>query len=541
VANDALVPARKAAREGDWGIAYERFSSVDTEGLAGEDLEMMADAAWWTLHNEESLAIRQKSYTAFIEAGDKARAGHAAWFMSIDYELLGEPSLASGWYARAERCLAEVAEGVEHGFFATTEAFHAMEAGDMARARRETERAIELGRRLGERDLEAMGIQILGRVLIRSGEVDEGLRLLDEAMTAVHAGEVSRMYVGWIYCHVLGTCMEIVDLRRASEWTRAALTWTANLSHPTPLHGFCRLYRLEVAILLGEWAEAAAQAERASGELMPVGPMLAGEATYELGEVQRLRGDLSAAEETFARAHGLGCDPQPGLALILLAQNRNDSALAALRLSLVEEGIPLYKRVRLLGAFVEVAVAAGDLGAAASAADELDSIAASTPTSVLVATADAVRGALLLAQGESADAVQRLRRALETWQDLKVPYQAARTRLLIGIACRREGDEEGGRLEIQAALDSFARLGAELDRRDAEQRLGEQPGAPAGLSAREIEVLKLVAAGKTNRAIAAELILSEHTISRHLQNIFRKLGVSSRAAATAFAFENSLV
>lgn len=533
--------ARDAARRGAWSEAYEQFASIDPSGLGAEDIEAMANAAWWTLRIQESMATRQKAYAAHLAAGNLPRAAYVAWFLSIDYQIMGEATLGSGWSKRAERHLAEVPECAEHGFFAITEADRAKDGGDLDAARALAERAIELGRRFDSRDLEVMGIQTLGRVLISFGDVAEGVRLLDEAMTAVLAEELTAQYIGWVYCNVLSTCMEIVDLRRASEWTRAALAWMASYPESTPYHGLCRLYRVEVTILQGAWSEAATQAQRASEELMPTGRPMAAEALYACGEVHRLRGDLTAAEEAFMHALELGRDPQPGLALLRLAQGKADAAATALRLALTAEGVPLLKRVRLLGAQVEATIASSDLATARAAANEMDAIASASESPALRAMADRARGALHLSEGEVEPAVQRLQRASAVWQELDLPYEAARTRVLMGLACRRAGDEERARLELEAARAAFERLGARVDADAAADLLRTEAELPRGLSAREAEVLRLVAAGKTNREIAAEMVISEHTVSRHLQNIFRKLDVSTRAAATAFAFENSLV
>jgi ATP/maltotriose-dependent transcriptional regulator MalT len=302
----------------------------------------------------------------------------------------------------------------------------------------------------------------------------------------------------------------------------------------------CRLNRAQIASMRGAWSEAEAESVRATEELMEFSPPMAAEALYETGDVRRRRGDHAGAEEAFERAHELGFEPQPGLALLRLAQGKADAALTALRTAVMGASGNRLHRARLQWALAETALAAGDLDPAATAADELDTLAGESDAPVLAACAATVRGSLLLAQNDVPGAVASLRGASALWQKLKLPYEAARTRMLFGLALRGAGDEEGARLELRAALGAFERLGAPGDAARASDLLGGPAALPGGLTAREAEVLRLVASGKTNRDIAVELVISEHTVARHLQNMFAKLGVTSRAAATAFAYEHDL-
>jgi ATP/maltotriose-dependent transcriptional regulator MalT len=396
------------------------------------------------------------------------------------------------------------------------------------------ERTTALGQRLGSADLLALGLETRGRALLAAGRVEEGVGLLDEAMCSVVAGELQPLFTGWVYCHVIAACWELADLRRAGEWTDAAMRWCQELSTTTLYQGLCRIHRVEIATLRGRWAEAEAEARRTCEELLAYEPHFAGEAFYAVGELHRRRGDLSAAEAAFARAHELGAGPQPGLALVQLARGRTAAAAAALRLALAGRGSRLG-RMRLLAAQVEVALAAGDPDTAAAATAELESTAERFGSPALYAAAATARGTLRLTAGDLDGALASLRRALALWQKLDAPWEAAHVRVHLAAAFGRAGDEAGARLELQVAQRTFQRLGA-----------GGATGAgpvslPAGLTARETEVLRLVATGRSNRDIAAELVLSEHTVARHLNNIFAKLGVSSRTAATAFAFERDLV
>jgi DNA-binding CsgD family transcriptional regulator len=536
-----LDRARAAVGRGAWPEAYAAYRALDPSSLAPEDLEGLADAAWWLSRIEESLAARQRAYAGHVAAGADPPAAAVALHLCTEHFLRGRPAVAAGWLMRAQRHLDGRPEGVEHGFLAQVEATVARFRGELDAAMGLAQRATEIGRRLGHSDLVAMGIHTQGLVLVSAARVPEGMALLDEAMTAVVAGELSALVTGTIYCDVLEACLELADLRRASEWNEAARAWCASLPPEAPWPGFCRIYRAEMATLRGTWPEAEAESSRAAAELLSFSPLAAAVAFYQTGESRRRVGDLAAAEEAFTRAHELGFDPQPGLALLRLSQGRAGAALAALRLAVAGQGGSRLGRARLLTAQVEVALAAGDRDAARSASDELDAIAGDFGTPALDAAAATARGVLRLAEGDVPAAVECLRHACATWQELGLPYEAARARMRHGMAVRQAGDEEGARLELRAALAAFERLGAADDAATAAGLLAGRPDLPRGLTAREAEVLRLVAAGKTNRQVAAELMISEHTVARHLQNIFAKLGLSSRSAATAFAFEHGLV
>jgi ATP/maltotriose-dependent transcriptional regulator MalT len=537
--SEQIAEARDAVARESWAEAYRRLRALDADGLSPRDLEGLADAAWWTRRMEESFAARQRAYAGYADAGDDLAAALVAGRLCIDRFWRGEAAVGAGWLMRAQRHLRGRPESLQHGYLALCEAFVAHRRGELEAALPLTERAIRIGQRFGDRDLVAMGIHAQGLALVAAGRVAEGMALLDEAMTSVVAGELSQYYTGVIYCNVMASCLEVGDLGRAGEWSEAARAWYEGLSPEAPYPGFCRVNRSEVALLLGAWSEAEAEATRACQELT-FQPMAAGRAFYEAGEVRRRMGDLAGAEAAFARSHELGFEPQPGLALLRLAQGRPDAAMAALRLALGGGAGGRLGRARLLAAQVEVALAADDLDAARAASGELATIAHDFGTPALDAEAAMADGSLRLAEGDLPGALARLRHACATWQELRLPFEAARARLRYGAALRQAGDADGALLELRAALAAFQRLGAAGEAARAAELLGERAELPRGLTAREAEVLRLVATGRSNRDIAAELVLSEHTVARHLQNIFAKLGVSSRAAATAFAFEHDL-
>ena len=530
------------ATSATWADLYSELHGREHAELSAEQLEVLADAAWWTSHVDEAIKVRQKAYAAYAAAGDERRAAYSAWFLFWDHVFRGEDAVANGWLRRAERHLDSQPECVEHGFVTFARGELALWKQEIAEARVAAEHLIDLGRRLESPELVALGIECRGRGRIAEGRIAEGVGDLDEAMCSVIAGELSPLFTGWIYCHVLVACWDLADLGRAGEWTDAAMRWCEDLpSADAPFSGLCRIHRVEMAILRGDWATADAEARRTCDELVKYEPHCAGMAFNAAGEVLRRMGDLAGAEDAFARAHELGYDPQPGLALVQHARGQTEAAAAALQLALADRSRAGFPRAQLLAAQVEVALAVGDREAASSAADELEALAERVDTPALQAAAAKGRGAVLLAAGDPAGSVTRLRRAVATWQSLGAPYEAARARVLIAEAARQVGDEEGARLELEVACSVFHRLGASADERRAQELLGRTKPDQGGLTARELEVLRLVAEGKTNKQVAAELVISDHTVARHLNNIYAKLAVTTRAAATAYAYTHDLV
>jgi ATP/maltotriose-dependent transcriptional regulator MalT len=378
--------------------------------------------------------------------------------------------------------------------------------------------------------------------LIRLGQLDEGRSLLDEVPVAVTSGEVQPAHVGLMYCAVIEVYHEIWDFRRAQEWTDALTRWCESQPDLVPYRGNCLVHRAEIMQLHGAWPDALAQAQLACERLSdPPGQPSVGNAYYQRAQLLRLRGDLRGAEEAYREASQWGRSAQPGLALLRLAQGRLDAAEAAIRRE-VGEMKDGSRRCGVLPAYVEIMLGVGDAESARSGADELQALAQDVGAPPLRAAASQANGAVLLAEGDVRGALESLRAAWSTWQSVEIPYEAARVRVLIGLCCRELGDEETAQMEFDAARWVFRQLGAQLDIARVEALAGRSTLKPVGgLTVGEVEVLRLVASGKTNRAIAAELFLSEKTVARHLSNIFTKLGVTSRAAATAYAFEHRLV
>jgi DNA-binding CsgD family transcriptional regulator len=531
--------ARDALTRNAWPEAYELLRAIDASDLAASDLEGLADAAWWVSRRDESIAARQKAYAAYAAGLNDPKAAFMSVRLCVEHFQRREPAVGGGWLMRAQRHLREQPECAEHGFLAIIESTVARFTGDLERSVSRARDATEIGHRVGHRDVIAVGIHAEGLALIASGGVSEGVALLDEAMTSVLAGELSPFFTGVVYCDVIEACLQLGDVRRAGEWSEAARAWCTTVPPESPFPALCRVNRAELAILRGAWSDAEAEAELASEELSRIDPADSGSAWYLVGEARRRAGNVDGAENAFAKSRDLGFDPQPGWALLRLAQRKADSAARALRAALAaEQGNP-FRRARLLAAQVEVAIAGGDTDEARAAADDLDALAARFGAATVRAAADTSRGAVLLAERDTAGALDALRRACGLWQDVRLPYDAARARALYGEAVRAAGDQDAGREELRAARGAFERLGATADAATIAALLGERT-LPGGLTQREAEVLRHVASGKSNREIAAELVISEHTVARHVQNIFAKLGVPSRSAATAFAFEHGL-
>lgn len=543
-AGGPLHRGRAAFARRAWAEAHAQLSAADQETpLAPDDLERLATAACLVGSDEASTRLWARAHRECRGRGDVERAARCAFWLAFGLLNRGEHARAGGWLARARRLLAtERHDCVVHGYLLFPEALRCILGGDPAQAHATFARAAEIGERFGDADLVALARHGRGRALIRLGEVEEGVELLDEAMAAVEAGEVSPIVAGDVYCSVIEACHEIFDLRRAQEWTAALQHWCESQPDLIPYRGQCMVRHAEILQMHGDWPTALGEAQRACEWLSRPPPQRAvGSAHYQSAEIHRLRGEFDQAEQAYRLASQWGRKPQPGLALLRLAQGQVDAAEAATRRA-VDEATDRRTRSRLLPAHVEVMLAAGDVAAARSAASELAEIAGDVDTPLLRAVAGQAEGAVLLAEGDARASLPVLRRAGAAWQDLAAPYEAARVRLLVGVACRELGDQDTAAMEFEAARSVFLQLSAAPDLARLEQLAGA-PAAEAagGLTERETQVLRLVAAGQTNRAIAAELFISERTVERHVSNILTKLGLSSRSAATAFAYQNHLL
>lgn len=539
-----VVRGRDAFNRQAWKRAYEDLAGADKEEpLAVDDLERLASAAYLVGRPEQSFEVWARAHQECARVGEVARAARCAFWIAFGLLNNGELARGGGWVDRAQRLLdGRKLDCVERGYLRYASALRSVFSGDVVSALDGFTRAAGMGERFLDPELTTLARIGQGRCLIYAGRIEEGVALLDEAMVAVGAREVSPIAVGDAYCTVIEGCQEVFDVRRVQEWTAAFTRWCDGEPDVVLYRGQCLVHRADIMKLHGAWEEALEGLAVAMGRLADgsAAPVL-GVATYLRGEILLLRGELAAAEDAFNAANALGRDPQPGLALLRKAQGRADAAEAMLRRALEEAGDPVT-RAPLLGPFVEVVLAAGgDLAAARSASDELTRLAADLGKPLLEALAAQASGSVLLADGDPGGALVALRRAWRGWCALEAPHGAARTRVLIARACRALGDGDGAEIELDAARRVFAELGARPDLTDVDPVVPPPATTlPGGLSAREGEVLVLLAKGLTNRELARELVISEKTVATHVSHIFTKLGVTSRSAATAYAYENGL-
>jgi DNA-binding CsgD family transcriptional regulator len=541
---EALDEARAAFGRRAWAAARSAYAAAGEQApLTLDDIERHAIAAHLVGEESESREMLARGYRASLERDDPARAARFAFWLGHSMIFTGEMGQAGGWWARGRGLLAERGvDCVESGYLLFAGGIEQLVAGDAATARRIFDEARSIGRRFANQDLLAMTGFGRGRALIQLGLAGEGIAALDEVMVAATTGDVSPLLVGHVYCGVLEACWEVFDLRRAREWTAVLARWCEGQPDLVPYRGPCLVHRVELMRLRGDWEDALQEARRACDWLsLPATPEGPADAFYQLGELCRLRGDFAAADAAYRQASRLGRPPEPGVALLWLARGRADAAAAAVRRALDETGADRGRRSELLGAQVEILLALGDTAEARTAANELHELAAALDALPLRALADRAEGSVLIAEGEPRAALAPLRRSWTAWQRLEAPYEAARVRALIGTACRALGDAESAAMEADAARWAFQRLGAAYDlaRLDADAA-SPAPAAASGLSPREVEVLSLIAAGETNKAIAAALVISEHTVARHVQNMLQKLGFSSRASLAAFAVQEGL-
>ena len=537
-----LERGREAFARRAWADAYESLSRADhADSLRAEDLELLATSAYM-LGRDDDLSGLERAYHEYLGAGETLRAARCAFWVGMTLFTRGEIGPGTGWLGRARRLVErEERECVEQGYLLLPLMFQHEASGDYEAAAATAAGAAEIGERFGDRDLFALAVQAQGIFLVKQGRVVEGIGLLDEAMVAVTVGELSPIVSGLVYCGVIVGCQDAYELRRAQEWTAALTRWCEEQPDMVSFSGTCMVHRAEIMQLHGAWPNALEEARRArERSARAMNRTAVAQAHYRQGEIHRLKGEFDTAEEAYQNASRGGWEPQPGLALLRLTQGNNDGASAMIRRVLAETTVLPY-RANLLPAYVEIMLSIGNIQEARGACHELGEITESYRSSMLDAMFAHARGAVDLAEGDAGAALVALRHARQVWQELEVPYEAARVRVLLGLACRVLGDDDTAALELDAAHESFAQLGAapDLAKVDSLTR-GAASGHSRGLTRRELQVLRLVAEGETNKTIAAELVLSERTVDRHVSNIFTKLGVTSRAAATAYVYKHEL-
>jgi DNA-binding CsgD family transcriptional regulator len=543
-ADDAVRRGREAHLRRAWRDAYQQLRVADQHGsLDAEDLDRLASAAYLIGNPDAAEGAWQRAHHAFLQRGESARAVRCAFWLGLTLVRRGEHARGGGWLARAQHVLEDDRiDCVEQGYLRIPMALQALGGGDAGSAYRSFVEITETADRFGDADLEALGRLGQGQSLVAQGRAAQGMAMLDEAMVAVTTGDVSTIAAGIVYCAMILTCRQVFDVRRVQEWTAVLSRWCADQQGLKPYRGQCLVHRSEIMQLRGEWADALDEIRQACAHLSdPPGDPVLGMALYQQGELLRLRGDFTRAETCYREASGRGHPVQPGLALLRLAQGRRDDAAAAIRRTALEaEGA--VERSRVLAAYVEIELAAGENDHARAAVAELADIAAAFDTPYLRAVVGYARGCVLLADGDASGATRALRRAWLAWHELDALYETARVRLQMARACRRFGDHDTAELELDAARRIFEQVGAAPALAQLRELTGAAvPSGACGLTPRELEVLRLVATGATNREIADRLVISDKTVARHVSNTFAKLGVSSRAAATAFAYEHDLV
>jgi len=540
---DVLDRARAAFLEQSWETAYTGFCTADAQiPLSASDLDLYARTAYLVGKDEHCVRVLERAYHQRLEHGQREQAAQSAFWLGFNLMNRGETARAGGWLARAGQLVdAEDRSSATQGLLLVPKALHLLMSGDADASLELFEQALAIGRRTGDAEVEALGGLGVGQARIALGAPEAGLAQLDEVMVAVTAGEVSPIVSGLVYCAVIVACHETYEIRRAAEWTKALSRWCAAQPDLVPFRGQCLVHRAEILQLNGAWDDAMEQVQLARRRFSdPPGQPAIGMALYEQAELHRLRGELAAAEDAFGQANQCGHETQPGLALLRVAQGRLEAAQAGVRRALEET--PAHNRPRLLAASVEIALTVGETSAARRCADELAELVGGHETAVLAAMSAQAGGSVLLAEGRPRDALDQLRRAWALWRDLDAPYLAARVRELQARACRELGDHDAADMELRAAVDVFRELGAAPDvARLAGAGTVAASAGRDGLTAREVQVLREVASGKTNREVAENLFLSEKTVARHLSNIYTKLDISTRSAATAYAYEHDLV
>jgi len=541
---DLLAQGRTSYAKRDWADACRSLLlAQQAQPLSLEDLTRLCWSAALVGHDETMLGALERMYQIHLDRGQALDAARDAFWLGFRLFSMGERGRGTAWLARAERIVEQHPDTCAvAGYLLIPQVHRNLAERKFDVAAELASKAAAIGEKCREPDLLALARNLHGRALLNAGRIPQGLALLDEAMLSVTAGELSPIITGIIYCNVIAGCQQIHAIERSREWTDALFRWCEVQPQLVKFTGACLAHRAEIMQFSGDWEEAVIEAQRATttSDMSPGARDAAASGFYQVGEIHRLRGELDSAEAAYQRANELGREPQPGLALLRVAQGQREAALAAVRRVLGALQDPL-RRVSVLFAYIDILIGASELDEAETVCTELEKLAELYGTSVLVASATHGRGLCLLARGRNDEAAATLSKAFAAWRELDAPFMVATARAQFARACAALGDHDTAALECKAARAILERLGAHPALAELPDSDAETPDSSHGLTARELEVLDLVATGKTNKLIARELDLSEKTVDRHVSNIFSKLDLASRAAATAYAYEHGLL
>ena len=542
--NDTLQTAREAYGRGAWADATDLFLRADAERqLDIEDLDRLVWSAGIAARDQEMLAALGRLYEHHLAGQNDESCARAAFWSGLRHMMIGEVGLGAGWLQRASKHAEETSpDCVQRGYLLLPQVFMHRSKGEYEAAIEFADKAIVFGESAGDPDLVALAGSLKGGLLFRLGRIDDGYAPIDEAMVLAKGERLSPLVCGVVYCEIVASCCRVFEMVRAREWTEILNDWCQRNPQAKAFSGVCQVHRAEVLQLEGNWREALAEAEYAGDGLKGTTEQTAmATAAYRRGEILRLRGDFASADAEYRRAAEIAIEPQPGLALLRLAQGRGEDAATMIRRAL-DTSAEMPRKMALLPAGVEIFISRGDLNAAMRLCVEMTGIAELFGTEILARVADQCSGSLALARGDFAGAIAAIGRARRFWSRFGAPYLAARLRLDVARACQELGDIEGADTEMDAAQKVFGELGAEPDLERLRALRGRSVNTAAEvLSAREREVMALIADGRSNRVIAAELGLSPKTVNRHVENIFDKLAVSSRAAAVAKALKTGVI
>jgi DNA-binding CsgD family transcriptional regulator len=528
-----------------WTEIYEKLSKANKKGdVKPQETEKLALGAYLIGKDVESFKIMEQAHQGYLNLEKKEQASRCAFWLGFMLMMAGERARGSGWMAKGERILnhEKVPDCSEKGLFLIPKALGALNSGNAAKAHELFEQAANIGEQFGDVDLIAIGRLGHGQALIDKGNVSQGLKLLDETMILVDTESLFPVANGIIYCAVIETCRKVWDLKRAHEWTSALTRWCEVQPDIVPFRGQCLIRRAEIIQFHGEWHKALKESKIACDLLTrPPGEPASGEAFYRQAELLRLLGNFEHAEYCYNEAAKWGRNPQPGLALLRLMQGHKNLAETSISNTLSETK-DKKKRSELLPAVVSIMIAVDQTDKAVEATNELKRIANSFEAPYLYGISSFCQGIVCLSQNSAQVALKHLQSALKIWNSLHLPYESARTRVLKGLVYRKLNDIDSANVHFAAARWTFEQLKAKPDLERINQILIKTKHHDTkGLTLRELQVLRRLASGKTNKKIAAELFISERTVDRHVSNIFNKLAVSSRVEATAFAIKNKIL